>query len=95
MPGDTVGPLQVREDPSGSALVADVRDISIQGIGLLIDRSLRAGTSLLIVGGPSGNAHDIQLTAAVCHATLLENGRWLIGCIFPRLLTADDFEVLS
>jgi hypothetical protein len=74
---------------------ADVRDVSIQGIGLLAKQSLASGTPLLVEAGPSGGILPAELRATVRHATMLPEGWWLLGCSFSRLLTLDDFAVLG
>jgi hypothetical protein len=95
LPGDTVGPLLLRGEPKAPSFSADVRDVSIQGIGLIAQQSFVSGTSFAIDAGPSGRSLPMELTVQVRHATMLADGRWLLGCSFSRPLTADDFEVLG
>jgi hypothetical protein len=95
VPGDTVGPLQVRADVLALSFTANVRDVSIQGIGLIAQMSFVLGTSFHIQAGPSGKQLPTELTAIVRHTAMLPDGRWLLGCVFSRHLTIDDFEVLG
>jgi PilZ domain len=92
-PGDTIGPLQLRAE--SLSLMASVRDISIQGIGLVATQSFDSGTSFMIEAGPSGKSLPAELKTTVRHARMLEDGKWLLGCSFSRILTMKDFDVLG
>jgi hypothetical protein len=95
VPGDTVGPLQLRAEPMAQSFSAHVWDVSIQGIGLIGERSFILGTTFVVETGPSGNHLPLELMAHLRHVTLLPDGRWLLGCRFSRHLTTDDFERLG
>jgi hypothetical protein len=95
MPGDTIGPLQVRADAAHTSISVHVRDVSIEGIGLLADSLLTPGTSLVIESGPGGKSFSDPLTAEIRHVTRLPQGDWLLGCCFSRLLTIDDMDALG
>ena len=93
--GDTVGPLQLRSEATSMLFLAEVRDVSIQGIGLLAPQPFVQGTPLVIEAGPKGNGLATKLIATVRHFALMPDGRWLLGCMFSRPLTSDDFDVLG
>jgi hypothetical protein len=95
VPGDTVGPLQLRSEPMALSFSANVRDVSIQGIGLFGEQAFVLGTSFVVESGPSGKGLPMALTAQLRHATMLPDGRWLLGCRFSRHLTIEDFERLG
>ena len=95
VPGDTFGPLQLRAEPMAMSFSANVRDVSIQGIGLFGEQAFAVGTSFVVKSGPNGIAPPIELTAQLRHATMLADGRWLLGCRFSRHLTIEDFERLG
>ena len=95
LPGDTVGPLQLRADSAGLSFSAIVRDVSIQGIGLIAHQAFDPGTSLIVEAGPSAKRLATELTATVRHARSLPDGQWLLGCMFSRHLTTTDFEALG
>jgi PilZ domain len=95
VPGTTVGPLRILTADPGPACTAQVRDVSIQGIGLLVDQPIETGTPLVVGAGPSGKPMRTELKMQVCHATRQTDGKWLLGCQFARYLTADDFLVLA
>ena len=94
-PGHTVGPVQLRSEPMAASFSAKVRDVSIQGIGLVAKESFALGTPFVVEAGPSGERLPTELTATICHATMLPDGQWLLGCSFSRYLTPDDFEILG
>jgi len=95
VPGDTVGPLKLRVEPMALSFSTNVRDVSIQGMGLIADQAFVLGTSFVVESGPSGIALPKELTAHLRHATMLPDGRWLLGCRFSRHLTTEDFERLG
>jgi hypothetical protein len=94
VPGDTVGPLGLTAS-DGNSFYADVKDISILGIGLISVEKYPAGASFVVATGPNGQALADVLTVEICHATELSDGRWLLGCKFSRHLTIDDMEVMG
>ena len=94
-PGDTVGPLKLRAESMALSFSANVRDVSIQGIGLFGEQAFAVGTTFVVESGPNGIAPPIELTAHLQHATMLPDGRWLLGCRFSRHLTIEDFERLG
>lgn len=93
--GDTIGPLQLRAESVALSFLVIVRDVSIQGVGLIAMQSLVSGASLFIEAGPSGKSLPTELTATVRHVTMLPDGRWLLGCSFSRHLTLDDVAVMG
>ena len=74
---------------SGGNLDALLQDISIQGVGIITDRFLAAGTPLQLPDRGVADNTEILLTE-VKHSTKQPDGRWLVGCAFSRLLTAED-----
>ena len=93
--GDTVGPLELTGATLGLTVSADVRDISIKGIGLVATRRLEAGTALTMKRRGSGHGPSSPLTAEVRQVTEMPDGTWLLGCGFARLLTAEDISGLG
>jgi hypothetical protein len=82
-------------EPLALSFLATVRDVSIQGIGLIAKQPFVSGSAFVIEAGPSGKGLPMKLTATVRHATTLPDGQWLLGCIFSRQLTMDDIDVLG
>ena len=93
MPGNTVGPLRLTAD--GDPFSADVHDISIIGVGLIVDLPYSLGRSFTVVGGPKGWRLARPLESELRHVTQRDDGRWLLGCSFSRHLTSDDVEILG
>jgi hypothetical protein len=74
-------------------LFAKVLDLSAEGIRLETDRGFAAGT-LLHVELPSADGADGEtLPARVVHVTE-GTKRWLLGCSFPRHLSAEELQRL-
>jgi hypothetical protein len=95
MAGDTIGPVELSVDSLEHAIPAIVRDISVQGIGLVTTSFLAAGTRLTIKRSDPGHGLAPPLTAEVRQSTKLKEETWLLGCGFSRLLSADDILKLG
>jgi hypothetical protein len=74
---------------AGERLWAQVRDISTNGIGLFLCAPLELGTELIIEMKSIDPSQSRILIARVVHATMQEEGRWIIGC---KLLTKPTEE---
>jgi PilZ domain len=68
---------------------AVLRDISAEGLGLLLKTWLEPGTMLVVDLPGLGGATQSQ-AAKVIHATPYVRGGWLIGCQFTSPLTNHD-----
>lgn len=81
-------------DPSmrGILLAAKVRDISTQGIGLLVGKQLISGAQVTIDIQDRNRGESRILQARVVHATLQPEGRWLVGCVFSTSLSAEELR---
>jgi hypothetical protein len=80
--------------PSYRNLRAFVNDLSLTGIGLLLNRALETGDTVAIQLCKEGpNALPIRL-AQVAHATLQADGWWLVGCRFAEPLQAEELALL-
>jgi hypothetical protein len=74
-----------------------VRDISPEGIGLILQHRFSPGTPLMIDLRESAGAELRTLRARVVHATsVLDDGNpcWLLGCAFDQPLDQDVFAAL-
>ena len=83
-------PLMIR--PTYGSLRALVRDVSLAGIGLMLDRPLEPGSLLAIHLGAWRAGQSGVLLAEVVHATAQGNGEWLIGCKLSRSLGDHELE---
>jgi hypothetical protein len=74
-----------------------VRDISPEGIGLILQHRFSPGTALIVDVRESAGAELRTLRARVVHATaVLDDGNpcWLLGCVFDQPLDQDEFAAL-
>jgi hypothetical protein len=69
-------------------------DISVIGLGLLLDRALDAGTLLYVELESSPEAAPVELLAHVVQNTATPEGDWLIGCEFVNRLDEADLRAL-
>jgi hypothetical protein len=88
----TCKPLVSRD---GSSWLAQIRDISTLGIGLVLQRRFERGTLLVMdLENPARNISR-NVVARVVHTTALPLGQWLLGCVFTKELDADDLQFFS
>jgi hypothetical protein len=88
--------------PSGSSRDVSwpgkVRDISLGGVGLLLQHRFRPGTTL-DVDLRDADGHALRtVQVRVVHATpVLEEDRpcWILGCAFDQPLSEEEFETLQ
>jgi hypothetical protein len=73
---------------------AKVHDISVTGIGLLIERPLKPRTMLTV--NLRGRTHNLSqpMLVRVNHVTGQPDGKWLVGCSFINRLSDDDLQAL-
>ena len=77
-----------------SAWEAIVRNISCEGIGLLLSRRFEPGALLSIELNESNEGGQRLLLAQVAHATPQPEGKWLIGCTLVNPLSEDEIPSL-
>jgi hypothetical protein len=71
-----------------------VLDLSLGGVGLLLQRPLEAGSSLLLHLHSDSRQLTFQLRARVAHASRQHDGDWVVGCEFEEPLTDDALDAL-
>ena len=81
---------QLTTDLGGEPWFAWVRDVSTQGIGLVVDRRFAPGTPML-VELQTDDGLTCTVTARVVRASAEGDAEWLIGCTFAHEL--DDAEL--
>jgi eukaryotic-like serine/threonine-protein kinase len=71
-----------------------VRDVSVQGIGILLARRFEPGTELTVEGaaGPSGELE--RLPARVVRVEADRAGHWVHGCLFANPLADEQLKSL-
>ena len=85
--------------PAGAAdeatLQARVRNISLGGINLVVNRHFKPG-DLLNVELPGGEGRPPnQVLACVVHVTPRSAGEWALGCNFSRELSDEDLRAFG
>lgn len=73
---------------------ATVRDISPEGIGLLLSRRFEPAAVLSIELIDSRDSQPRMLLARVVHATARPEGGWLIGCELVSPLSDEEVHAL-
>jgi len=73
---------------------APVRDISIEGLSLVLDQPVEPGAVLPVeLPNRRWNCCHLKLLRVV-HATPQPDNRWLVGSTFVRALSEDEFQAL-
>jgi hypothetical protein len=87
-PGQTLGEIGVQCEPGMPVRAASVRNYSIQGMAILVDQAVFPGKQITVhLPHLRGGA---TIDAEVRHATVVEDGKWLLGCQLRRFLTVED-----
>ena len=73
---------------------AIVRNISSDGVGLLLSRRFEPGVLLVIDVLDKNEGQTRLLLARVIHATARPEGGWLIGCCLLNILTDNEVQNL-
>ena len=89
--------LQANIEPAERAALenrvsARVRDISLGGANLLVDRPFDAGQMLSLELPQHGDAESHTVLACVVRAAPEAGGQWALGCVFSRELTQADLD---
>src|SRR5262249_19029025 len=74
---------------------ARVRDISADGLGLVLDRSLDAGTVLEVEFTTNDGSLAYTVGARVSHSRAVREGEWLAGCTFVGRLSDEELRDLA
>jgi PilZ domain len=71
---------------------ADIRDVSMAGIGLLFERRFEPGTVLDFAVPETAYGLPAFLAARVVHASALPGGQWLHGCVLLQPLNEVELQ---
>jgi hypothetical protein len=72
-----------------------VRDISVLGVGLAIDREIKAGTRLMVEIATKKPSIALRALARVVHCRQQSDMTWVIGCQFDTPLRDEDVQNLA
>jgi hypothetical protein len=70
-----------------------IRDISMQGIGLLMSRRIEPGALLAVVMANPARGFSKTVLVRVAHVTALAGG-FVVGCTFVTPLTYQEMSIL-
>ena len=78
---------------SSKSIDAEIVDLSLGGIGLMVDTHIEPGTLVRIdMGG--GKVPYADLVAHTTYATPLDDGRWRCGCAWVHELSEAELQIL-
>jgi PilZ domain-containing protein len=83
---------QTQEGPRDGRWPAQIRDVSVSGVGLLLDRRFEPGTMLDFVLPDSAYDLPPSMPVRVVHASALPGGQWLLGCVFIKTLSEEELK---
>ncbi len=70
-----------------------IRDLSLEGLGLLVEKPLDPGAFIVLQLKSPSSGEKYQISAEVMHCTAVA-GEYLVGCHFVSALTEDTLEDL-
>lgn len=88
------GSCQTLSAQRDTAWEATVRNISCEGIGLLLGRRFEPGELLTIELTEAAEGRKRLLLARVAHATSQPEGHWLVGCTLIHPLSEEEVQLL-
>jgi hypothetical protein len=85
------GNVQLGENEAHGKVVTKVRDLSLGGANLTINRPLELG-QMLSVELPLDDNEVFTVLACVVRVKPQPDGNWSVGCVFARELTSEDLD---
>jgi hypothetical protein len=79
----------------GVCHTADLADLSVAGVGLIVDEKLEAGSALMLNLHRRNDRPDRPMLACVVYVTDRADEKWAAGCQFLRELTNSELRELS
>jgi hypothetical protein len=73
---------------------ATLRDLSVKGVGLVVNRRFEKGAGLAITIPETATRPADTLLVRVVHVKALDKGQWLLGCSLVSELGEDELETL-
>ena len=84
--------LQPTHETTSERLSAQVRDISVGGANLIVDRRFPTGQMLSLELPVAGGTETQVVLACVVRVVPDSGGAWSLGCVFSRELAKDDLD---
>jgi PilZ domain-containing protein len=83
--------IPCRAGAPAKVLPASLRDISHDGIGLILNQALDPGI-LVVLSLPGSGSRTLELLFHIVRCTPLSNGQFSVGASFRRLVRPDDLK---
>ena len=80
--------------PTYERFWATVRDISVDGIGLILSTAVEPGTYLIIEMKTTSRPISLTMLARVTHSTPRDEGGWAVGCELVTKPTEEQLRSL-
>jgi PilZ domain len=86
--------VQLGSKPGNDRILARLRDVSLAGANLIVDRRVEPGQMLSLEFLPPSD--DVRTAlACVVRAVAQSDGTWALGCVFARELGSDDLAAFG
>jgi len=91
---DKTGSCQPVSGCEGVEWAGKIKDISADGIGLVLPRRFEPGTVLLVDVSPRAEEVRHSVLVRVRRVQQLSARRWILGCVFARRLSDEEVQTL-
>jgi c-di-GMP-binding flagellar brake protein YcgR len=88
---DLHGNLQFSEPADSEKILAHLRDLSIGGASLVVDRAVDAG-EMVVLELPADRGEIRTVLACVVRVSPQPDGKWSLGCVFSRELSQEELD---
>jgi serine/threonine protein kinase len=93
-PSNKACPCRALSTEQNATWPAELKDVSADGVGLIMKRRFEPRTVLLLEFPGSENASIRQLLIRVVRVQAASGRRWLLGCVFARRLGEEELKTL-
>lgn len=94
-PADLETTYQPATESGGARLSARVRNVSLGGVNLVVDREFTPGDLLSVELPGVADRTRCTVLACVVHVAAQGDGTWSLGCTFARELNEEDLEAFG
>lgn len=89
---DLQGKIQRADKQHGQKMLADVRDLAVGGVNLIVDKRFETG-QMLSLELPANKGEIRSVLACIARVTSTVDDKWSLGCVFLRELDSEDLGV--